>query len=220
MAQYDEEGVIVYQAYNTTIAKYAVENKKFLGCPAFSPTRMTWIKTNFLWMMYRADWAEKDKNQSRILAIWLKRDRFEEMLKHAVHSGYKTHIYGTQEQYNKAVSNSKRDPYGFVRLQWDPDHSPSGSPHPRRRAIQLGLKGVQSFVNGDDIIHIQDISDFVGEQRVKKLTQDLETPKEIIYIPQNPEVSKHIDLHGYNVRPPQEEETTQEEETQQNPKND
>lgn len=52
-AQFDDDAIVVYQAYNRQIGAYAVKHKKFLGCPAFSPNRMTWIKTNFLWMMYR-----------------------------------------------------------------------------------------------------------------------------------------------------------------------
>jgi len=126
---------------------------------------MTWIKTNFLWMMYRCDWGTKDKNQTRILAIWLKRPYFEEILSHAVHSGYKEEVYGTKKGYNTAVSHAKQNDFGFVRLQWDPDHSPSGSPHPHRRAIQLGLKSVKCFIEGEAITEIKDITQFVAAQR-------------------------------------------------------
>lgn len=80
LAHYDDETVVVYQAYNPKIAAYAVEHKKFIGCDSFSPTRMTWIKTNFLWMQFRSDWNRK-QNQERTLAIWLKREAFEEILK-------------------------------------------------------------------------------------------------------------------------------------------
>jgi len=34
-----------------------------------------------------------------------------------------------------------------------------------RRAIQLGVKGVTKFVNGTDILEIQDITPFVEDQR-------------------------------------------------------
>jgi len=181
MAQYTNDAILVYQAYNKTIAKYAVENQKFDGCDSFSPNRMTWIKTNFLWMMYRSGWGSKDMNQVATLGIWLKRDAFERMLANMVHSGYKPSVYGSEEEYKKAVSRSSQSAYGFVRLQWDPDHSPSGSPHPRRRAIQLGLKRVVSFLGGEDILKIVDLSDFVAEQSVKKLTDELETPEEHVY---------------------------------------
>lgn len=32
------------------------------------------------------------------------------------------------------------------------DHTPKGGKHDGRRAIQLGLKGVRSFANGNDIL--------------------------------------------------------------------
>jgi hypothetical protein len=50
-------------------------------------TRMTWIKTNFLWMMYRSDWA-RSKDQEMILGIWLKRTAFDRMIKNHVPTSY------------------------------------------------------------------------------------------------------------------------------------
>ena len=41
LASYDDESIIVYQAYNENIAKYASENHRFIGCPDYSNTRMT-----------------------------------------------------------------------------------------------------------------------------------------------------------------------------------
>ncbi|MBY0458405.1 MAG: DUF4291 domain-containing protein [Gemmataceae bacterium] len=48
LAQFDDESVIVYQAYNVAIGRYAVEHGAFGG--DFSFDRMSWIKPNFLWM--------------------------------------------------------------------------------------------------------------------------------------------------------------------------
>jgi len=64
---------------------------------------------------------------------------------------------------------------GTVRLQWDPHHDLDGKPMPLRRAIQLGLKGVDGFTSGADIVAITDFTDFVS-------TKDhINGPKEIIY---------------------------------------
>lgn len=41
LASYDDDSIIVYQAYNEQIAQYACENQRFTGCPGYSPTRMT-----------------------------------------------------------------------------------------------------------------------------------------------------------------------------------
>ncbi len=74
-------------------------------------------------MMYRAGWTTKE-NQERILAVWVKREGFDQILSHAL-TGHDEKEMGV-----------KRTP---VRLQWDPDHTPSGTSE-QRRAIQLGLR--------------------------------------------------------------------------------
>ncbi|CAF4334814.1 unnamed protein product, partial [Rotaria sp. Silwood2] len=88
LASFDDESIIVYQAYNSNIAKFACENNHFTGCPGYNQQRMTWIKTNFLWMMYRSQWAASS-SQEHILAIWLRRSAFDSCLAQAVHSSHK-----------------------------------------------------------------------------------------------------------------------------------
>ena len=41
MASFDDESIIVYQAYNADIAQYACENGRFIGCPSHNHQRMT-----------------------------------------------------------------------------------------------------------------------------------------------------------------------------------
>lgn len=158
VAQTDEETITVYQAFQEKIATYAVANQRF-GGSHYSMTRMTWIKPNFMWMMYRAGWATKP-GQEHILAIKLKKSGFEEILQQAVHSTFKEEKYGTHENWKTALTNSE------VRLQWDPDHNPTGEKL-ERKAIQLGLRGdiLQKF-NNKWIVEIADISEFVRTQAV------------------------------------------------------
>ena len=85
---------------------------------------MSWVKTNFLWMMYRSRWAT-NRNQERILAVRITREGFDHILSKAL-TGQDEKSQGMQEKSE-------------VRLQWDPDHSPYGDPL-QRRAIQLGLR--------------------------------------------------------------------------------
>eukprot|EP01119_Soliformovum_irregulare_P008354 TRINITY_DN21476_c0_g1_i1.p1 TRINITY_DN21476_c0_g1~~TRINITY_DN21476_c0_g1_i1.p1 ORF type:complete len:252 (+),score=55.78 TRINITY_DN21476_c0_g1_i1:35-790(+) len=181
LAQFDDESIVVYQAYCPGIAKWAVEHQSFQGCPQFSDTRMTWIKTNFLWMMFRSGWGTKP-NQERTLAIWLKREAFDRYLMECISS--KKQLKPDQRYDEK------------IRLQWDPDHHPSGAKHPGRRAIQLGLKGVHTFSNGEDIVQIQDISDFVDSQYLNgKMNIDtLICPRERSYTPMSEDAAKHIQL--------------------------
>ncbi len=130
LASYDAEEIIVYQAYAHPIADYALEHQRFGG--PFSLRRMSWIKPNFLWMMHRCGWARKP-NQERVLAVHLRRSAFEAILAQAVWSTFRPERYASTQEWSADVARSD------VRLQWDPDHSPTGQSQVRR-AIQLGLR--------------------------------------------------------------------------------
>lgn len=189
LANYTEDTVVVYQAYTPTIGHWAAKNGKFLGAPGFSPTRMTWVKTNFLWMMYRSEWAQA-KNQETILAIWLKRASFDKILQSSAMTSFIPEIHSNKKEFEEALSASP------IRLQWDPDHLPTGEKE-QRRAIQLGLKNLDSYLNGEDIVHIEDITEKVAEQR--QLVKDgkfdeLMTPSERAYRPDDESIAEHICL--------------------------
>jgi len=153
----DEKSIVVYQAYKDSIADFAVKNQ-YLGGSDYSYNRMSWIKPNFLWMMYRCGWAKKE-NQERVLAFWVDKIDFESILKEAVLSSFNQKYYDNNDQWKNEL-NSKE-----VRLQWDPDHDPFGN-KVERRAIQLGLKGnvLQKF-GREHVKQIDDITDFVKQQR-------------------------------------------------------
>ena len=50
LAHFDDDTIIVYQAYRPSIGHFAARNDYFGG--DFKLSRMSWIKSNFLWMMY------------------------------------------------------------------------------------------------------------------------------------------------------------------------
>ncbi len=188
LAQYDAQSVIVYQAYRPSIGRFAVEHGYFGG--EFSVNRMSWIKPNFLWMMYRSGWGTKD-GQDVVLAVRLKRSAFDEMLAQAVHSTFQLDVYPTQREWKQTLSNSS------VRLQWDPDHDPAGA-NLARRAIQLGLRGeVLANYARAWILEIQDISAFVRAQHQHVLANDriqLMTPREHVYPVTDIRVAKRLQL--------------------------
>lgn len=186
MAQYDDEKVIVYQSYRPAIGNFAYRNQ-FFGGP-FKLTRMTWIKPNFLWMMYRNGWGTKE-GQEIVLAIHLKREAFERYLSKAVYSNYQDDIYKTKEAWQEAVKSSE------IRLQWDPDHDPYGA-KVDRRAIQIGIRNqeIVSYAK-DDILEIEDISAYVNEQYQHILANKLDSlilPSEAPYMPKDIEVVKRL----------------------------
>jgi Domain of unknown function (DUF4291) len=155
IAQFDEEGVVVYQAYRPAIGNFAVTHGYFGG--DFSLNRMSWIKPNFLWMMYRSGWGQKD-GQEVVLAVKIQREAFDTILANAVCSKHNSDLYTTEKEWKRAVINSN------VRLQWDPDRSPTGGKLDRK-AVQLGLREETLAVYAKEwIIWIEDISEFVREQ--------------------------------------------------------
>lgn len=196
IAQYDDESIVVYQAYRPSIGRFAAAHGYF--GEGFSLGRMTWIKPGFLWMMYRCGWATK-VDQEAVLAIWLKRSAFEEVLCQAVLSTFHPGLWATHEEWRRDVSCSP------VRLQWDPDHMPTGAPV-ERRAIQLGLRGsaVRAYA-GDPLIsrpsewlmRIEDITDFVREQHQHVLARDHEqllVPREAVYPVTDAELIRRLDM--------------------------
>lgn len=185
IAQQTADEIIVYQAYNPAIARFAVENQ-FFGGSHYSYGRMSWLKPNFLWMMYRCGWAAKE-NQERVLAIWIKKTDFNAILKEAVFSSYKSEQYTNQEEWKNELANKE------VRLQWDPDHDPHGNKQ-ERKAIQLGLKGkILKRFGTEMITRIEDITDFVKTQKSilkEKGIENLVVPKEWVYQTNDEEIDK------------------------------
>lgn len=164
LGQQHNNNIIVYQAFNDRIADYAVANQKF-GGPDYSFSRMTWIKPNFLWMMYRSGWAQKE-NQNRILAIEMTFDGFQELLRVGVLTSYDRTV-GTETEWRDQLNKSD------VRIQWDPDHGPNGEAL-KRRAVQIGIKdaSLEKF-NNVFIQSITDVTGFVNEQ-YQQLRKDKE----------------------------------------------
>jgi hypothetical protein len=114
---------------------------------------MSWIKPNFLWMMYRSGWGSKE-GQEVSLALRLRREFFDSLLAQAVPSSWDCDQFATEEEWSRAVGRSS------VRLQWDPDHHPSGAKL-ERRAIQLGLRGaVLETFGRKELMEVLDVSEF------------------------------------------------------------
>ena len=156
LAFHDEQTIRVYQSYNDQIADEAVLLGTF--SQAFKRERMTWVKTSFLWMMYRSGWASKE-GQRRVLAIDIKRDGFDFIVRNAVPSSFLASGYESHAAWQQCLKISE------ARCQWDPDRDIYGNPL-NRRAIQLGIKGelVDRYVM-EWITKISDITPYVLEIR-------------------------------------------------------
>ena len=151
---------------------------------------MSWIKPNFLWMMYRSGWATKP-GQEAILAIRIAKSHFEQILAGAVHSSFNPDVYPTHADWQDALARSD------VRLQWDPDHDPYGIKL-ERRAIQLGLRGevLRQFAT-DWIVDIADVTPFVAGQRQRvevRALDKLTVPVERVYPVADPVLAARLRL--------------------------
>ena len=87
-----------------------------------------------------------------------------------------------------------------VRLQWDPDHNPSGHPL-ARRAIQLGLRGdALARYAGEWPLRIEDISRLVARQYEAVRTGDLNalmTPRETVYPIADTELARRLGIDDF-----------------------
>jgi hypothetical protein len=185
--EWDDEGVYFYQAFRDSIADYALEHQRF-GGQDFSPTRMTWIKPSFAWMLYRAGYGRKH-GQMRILKIKLAHEAVAHILSHCtcIEAGFRG---GGGECVDG-------------RVQWDPARDLM-SPDPKKdeprkmlstRAIQIGVARSLSEYYVQHTLRIQEVSALaraVGaahkahRKKPKALTEAMEAlglPAERPYMP-------------------------------------
>lgn len=159
-AEYGDDWVVVYQAYNEEIASTAVAAGTFV-CPPFKMSRMTWIKPSFLWMMYRSGWGRKDAGQACVLAIRMRRSGFEQALRMAQLSHYDPAVHTGQSKEEWLRESSSNN--SSVVIQWDPERDCHGRALDWR-SIQIGLRGeaVELFVR-EWIIRIDNITPFCSD---------------------------------------------------------
>ena len=186
LAQYDDETIVVYQAYRPETGRWAAEHGAF--GEGFSYNRMSWIKPNFLWMMYRSGWGTEE-GQEVTLALRLRRVFFDDLLAQAVEATYDEGQFANRDSWQAAVAASE------VRVQWDPDHDPFGA------ALRLGIRGESLRAYGTrELVEVVDVSKFVAEQRLNVTAERLsrlQSPTERVYFPTNPDIAPKLSLDEF-----------------------
>lgn len=188
-ADYNRETLVVYQANNETIAKLAIENKKFV--PPFSLTRMTWIKPSFLWMMERSGYGHKS-GQEYILAIRIKRSAWEYVLSQVILTHPSKSVHTNGDKWRRLFEEAK------IHVQWDPERSLRGCKLDYR-SIQVGIsRHLIEEYNNDWIVDIQDYTSLA--HKIYQLKMDGRPdkakellPKEKIY-PVSLEIMKRLGM--------------------------
>ncbi|RKU47482.1 hypothetical protein DL546_001212 [Coniochaeta pulveracea] len=164
-AQYDDETITVYQAYNSTIASAAVAQQQLDASPHFRTTRMTWIKPSWAWMLYRCGYSYKDPGQERVLALKMRHADFLRLLERGVLShapdpgsrngGVTTAVSNLPEA---RTSGQERQKPTTVRIQWDPERTVRLEKLDYR-SIQIGIPGSHMAEFIAAIVGIEDVTD-------------------------------------------------------------
>jgi hypothetical protein len=131
LADFDDEGVWVYQAFRPETVSVAVAKGTF--GKGFGLDRMTWIKPSFGWMLHRSSYATA-KRQEAIARIKVRRAGFDQILRAGVLTSFHPATHESPEAWDRSLRATE------VHVQWDPDRAPNGCPL-ERRAIQFGLRG-------------------------------------------------------------------------------
>ncbi|PTB66979.1 hypothetical protein BBK36DRAFT_1140740 [Trichoderma citrinoviride] len=167
----DKDHITVYQAYKPSIASAAVKHQKLNASKDFNPSRMTWIKPSWCWMMYRSGYSYKDDNQSHILALKMKKEHFLDLLRQGVLSTHPSeHARVDKESTNKTAHERPSD----VRIQWDPERNARLEALPYR-SIQIGIPPSLSTNWADEwIVGIEDVT-----ERARALKKVLEEEPDV-----------------------------------------
>lgn len=169
LAQYDADSVVVYEAMGRAQGRSLLE-RGHLGAIIGDVDRMHWFGTSFTWFMRSTGWAT-EPGQKMVFAVWVRRDRFDEMLQQAVPAHFTQSAFENREAWQQALDDSD------VRAQWSPDFPPQG-PKLDRKAIQFGLRGdmLRGYAT-DWVLGIEDMTGFVHQQ-----AQFVGTP-ELLFVP-------------------------------------
>lgn len=170
-ADFDDDTIVVFQAYADRIARPAVEAQRFVE--PFSRTRMTWIKPSFLWLMERSGWATKP-DQERILAVRIRRDRWDAALAEAELSTFHPRLHGDAARWQASLLAAP------IRVQWDPERSIRGGKLDVR-SIQVGIGRARIDAYADEwIVSIEDLTDLAGRMRRHRDAGDVEAAKRLL----------------------------------------
>jgi hypothetical protein len=187
LAQYDSDSIIIYQAVDNSTADVVISHQN-LNIPGISFRQMAWFQTSFFGLMHHSRWGTAPA-QSAVLAIWIQRKAFDNILKKATPAQFSEAVYKDKSTWQADLENAN------VRLQWNPDFPPQG-PKLHRKAVHLGLrKDIYKRLAQEWIICIEDISQFVRQQRQFTTSPDmLFTPDQRIYPVDDPSLANRLGL--------------------------
>jgi hypothetical protein len=156
-ALFDAESVVVYQAYQHEIGYFAAHYGYFGG--GFCLNRMSLIKPIYMWMIYRSGWGTKEGHEVT-LAVRLRRDAFDEILRRAVHSTARPRRSGASAWASRARCRSvvkeglfdqdtQPDTHGVAGQVAPQEAEPQDRSAERRAADRVDPRGVVQLADLD-----------------------------------------------------------------------
>lgn len=119
-ACFDDQTIWVFAAHERAIADYATEHGRF-GGKAWMEDRITRFRLSLPRVMARSERGQREAKEG-LLAIRLPRDRFDAILRQAVHwREFPDGLYATKGQWRLATR------YAQVVMDWAPDCDPFGA---------------------------------------------------------------------------------------------
>src|SRR3954471_19398768 len=100
LADYDDEGIFVYQAFKPSIVAAALRRGTF--AEGFNRDRMTWIKPSLGWMLYRSAYATAHR-QEAIVRVKLRHEGFRSILARSVPTSFDRTFFATREEWRAAL---------------------------------------------------------------------------------------------------------------------
>lgn len=159
-AEFDNQGVYVYQAFRAEIAKSAVALGTF--GPDFSLNRFTWIKPSLGWMLYRSRYAE-NRGQEAILRIKIGHQDFQDILRQVVPAIFEPGLSPSVDDWHGKLKLHD------LRFQWDPGRDLSMQKIPHLRSLQIGIgpSHIRQYVN-NWIMEVTDVTEAIKKLRAVK----------------------------------------------------
>ncbi len=187
VAEYDSEGIYVYQAFKRSIVDAALAHGTFHT--GFNRDRMTWIKPSFGWILHRSQYATSHR-QEAILKIKVTHEGFLTILEDAIPTSYNRELWDTQDEWRLALKHSK------ARYQWDPDRNLRDHKL-EQRAIQIGIRGslVHRYVD-EWIVSLEDVTPLAHaiHDAVKARSSTLPDAPTLQVYEVSPELQRALDI--------------------------
>jgi hypothetical protein len=168
-ACYDSDTVTVFAAHRREIGAWAIEKGRF-GGPAWRADRITRFRVSFPRVMARSECGQRPDKEV-ILGITLRRDRFDAVLRQAVHwREFPDGLYDNQAQWRLATRFSQ------VVMDWAPDTDASGRDLPRF-TVRFGLrKEALAALAADALVGVHNLSELAQAWREAGPDDDPPTP--------------------------------------------